>query len=54
VLWEIQYTEIEAVHLAITLVYHGLLCVPAWSETCDMTPRMSYSLLYHILNDMDL
>lgn len=38
-LWEHQETEIEAVHLAIALAYHGLLRVPSRAETSDMTPR---------------
>ena len=38
-LWEHQETEIEAVHLAIALLYHGLLRVPSRAETSDMTPR---------------
>ncbi|KAF8060888.1 Nup93/Nic96-domain-containing protein [Lyophyllum atratum] len=37
-LWEHQETEVEAVHLAIGLVYHGLLRVPSRAETSDMTP----------------
>ncbi|KAH9487230.1 Nucleoporin NIC96 [Psilocybe cubensis] len=37
-LWEYQETEVEAVHLAIALAYHGLLRVPSRSETSDMTP----------------
>ncbi|KII86506.1 hypothetical protein PLICRDRAFT_114494 [Plicaturopsis crispa FD-325 SS-3] len=37
-LWEHQDTEIEAVHLAIALAYHGLLRVPSRAETSDMTP----------------
>ncbi|PPQ99599.1 hypothetical protein CVT24_005175 [Panaeolus cyanescens] len=37
-LWEHQETEIEAVHLAIALAYHGLLRVPSRAETSDMTP----------------
>jgi len=39
VLWENSETEIEAVHLAIALAYHGLLRVPSRSETSDVTPR---------------
>jgi nuclear pore complex protein Nup93 len=38
-LWDHQETEIEAVHLAIALAYHGLLRVPPRAETSDMTPR---------------
>lgn len=38
-LWEHQDTEIEAVHFAIALAYHGLLRVPSRAETSDMTPR---------------
>ena len=37
-LWEHQETEIEAVHLAVALAYHGLLRVPSRAETSDMTP----------------
>jgi nuclear pore complex protein Nup93 len=37
-LWEHQETEIEAVHMAIALAYHGLLRVPSRAETSDMTP----------------
>ncbi|KAI0960869.1 hypothetical protein AcV7_000128 [Taiwanofungus camphoratus] len=37
-LWDHQDTEIEAVHLAIALAYHGLLRVPSRAETSDMTP----------------
>lgn len=37
-LWEHQETEVEAVHLAIALAYHGLLRVPARAETSDLTP----------------
>lgn len=39
-LWEHQDTEIEAVHMAIALAYHGLLRVPSRAETSDMTPCM--------------
>jgi nuclear pore complex protein Nup93 len=38
-LLERQDTEIEAVHLAIALAYHGLLRVPSRAETSDVTPR---------------
>ncbi|EIW86265.1 nucleoporin-interacting protein NIC96 [Coniophora puteana RWD-64-598 SS2] len=37
-LWEHPETEIEAVHLAIALAYHGLLRVPPRAETSDLTP----------------
>ncbi|KAJ3520017.1 hypothetical protein NM688_g9219 [Phlebia brevispora] len=37
-LWEHQETEVEAVHLAIALAYHGLLRVPSKAETSDLTP----------------
>ncbi|KAI0089845.1 nucleoporin-interacting protein NIC96 [Irpex rosettiformis] len=37
-LWEHQDTEVEAVHLAIALAYHGLLRVPTRAETSDLTP----------------
>ncbi|GBE78687.1 nucleoporin-interacting protein NIC96 [Sparassis latifolia] len=37
-LWDHQETEIEAVHLAIALAYHGLLRVPSRAETSDVTP----------------
>ncbi|KAH0590136.1 hypothetical protein H2248_000313 [Termitomyces sp. 'cryptogamus'] len=37
-LWEHQETEVEAVHLAIGLAYHGLLRVPSRAETSDLTP----------------
>ena len=40
-LWEHQETEVEAVHLAIALAYHGLLRVPSRAETSDLTPRKS-------------
>ena len=41
-MWENPETEIEAVHLAIALSYHGLLRVPSRTETSDMT-RVFYS-----------
>ena len=37
-LWENPETEIDAVHLAIALAYHGLLRAPTRAETSDMTP----------------
>ncbi|KAF9482410.1 nucleoporin-interacting protein NIC96 [Pholiota conissans] len=37
-LWDYQETEVEAVHLAIALAYHGLLRIPSRAETSDMTP----------------
>ncbi|CAL1697354.1 unnamed protein product [Somion occarium] len=37
-LWEHPETEVEAVHLAIALAYHGLLRVPSRAETNDSTP----------------
>ncbi|KAF9542861.1 nucleoporin-interacting protein NIC96 [Agrocybe pediades] len=37
-LWEHQETEVEAVHLAIALAYHGLLRVASRAESSDMTP----------------
>ncbi|EKM60434.1 uncharacterized protein PHACADRAFT_246372 [Phanerochaete carnosa HHB-10118-sp] len=37
-LWEHPETEVEAVHLAIALAYHGLLRVPSHAETSDLTP----------------
>ncbi|KAF4572443.1 Nuclear pore protein [Pleurotus pulmonarius] len=37
-LWSHQESEVEAVHLAIALAYHGLLRVPSRAETSDMTP----------------
>lgn len=37
-LWEHPETEIEAVHLAIALAYHGLLRVPSRAETSDISP----------------
>ncbi|KDR68691.1 hypothetical protein GALMADRAFT_256474 [Galerina marginata CBS 339.88] len=37
-LWEYQETEVEAVHLAIALAYHGLLRVSSRAETSDVTP----------------
>ncbi|EPQ61191.1 NIC-domain-containing protein [Gloeophyllum trabeum ATCC 11539] len=37
-LWDHEETEIEAVHLAIALAYHGLLRVPPRAETSDTTP----------------
>ncbi|TCD61186.1 hypothetical protein EIP91_008811 [Steccherinum ochraceum] len=37
-LWDHPETEVEAVHLAIALAYHGLLRVPSRAETSDMTP----------------
>jgi nuclear pore complex protein Nup93 len=42
-LWEHQETEVEAVHLAIALAYHGLLRAPTRAETSEMTPRMNCS-----------
>ena len=38
-LWEYQETEVEGVHLALALAYHGLLRIPTRAETSDMTPR---------------
>ena len=43
-LWERPGTEIEAVHLAIALAYHGLLRVPSRAETSELGPRMSFHL----------
>lgn len=43
-LWEHPETEVEGVHLAIALAYHGLLRVPSRAETSDLTPRKSKSL----------
>ena len=40
-LWEHPETEIEAVHVAIALAYHGLLRVPSRAETSELGPRMS-------------
>lgn len=37
-LWDNQETEVEAVHLAIALAYHGLLRVTSRAETSDVTP----------------
>ncbi|PIL30799.1 transporter [Ganoderma sinense ZZ0214-1] len=37
-LWDHHETEVEAVHLAIALAYHGLLRVPSRAETSDITP----------------
>ncbi|TFK47932.1 nucleoporin-interacting protein NIC96 [Heliocybe sulcata] len=37
-LWEHEETEIEAVHMAIALAYHGLLRVAPRAETSDTTP----------------
>ncbi|KAF9007943.1 nucleoporin-interacting protein NIC96 [Cyathus striatus] len=37
-LWEHPETEIEAVHFAIALAYHGLLRVPSKAETSEMAP----------------
>ncbi|EJF58768.1 nucleoporin-interacting protein NIC96 [Dichomitus squalens] len=37
-LWDHPETEVEAVHLAIALAYHGLLRVPSRAETSDVTP----------------
>ncbi|KAH8101571.1 nucleoporin-interacting protein NIC96 [Cristinia sonorae] len=37
-LWDHHETEVEAVHLAIALAYHGLLRVSSRAETSDMTP----------------
>ena len=39
-LWEHQESEVEAVHLAVALAYHGLLRVPSRAETSDLTPCM--------------
>ena len=44
-LWEHQDTEIEAVHLAIALAYHGLLRVPSRAETSDITPCLCLFIL---------
>jgi hypothetical protein len=38
-LWEHQETEIEAVHMAIALAYHGLLRVPSRAESSEVTAR---------------
>lgn len=38
-LWEYQETEVEGVHLALALAYHGLLRIPTRAETSDLTPR---------------
>ena len=38
-LWGHPETEIEAVHLAIALAYHGLLRAPSRAEASDITPR---------------
>ncbi|KAI6022591.1 nucleoporin-interacting protein NIC96 [Pisolithus marmoratus] len=38
VLWEHPETEVEAVHLAIALAYHGFLRVPPRAETSDLSP----------------
>lgn len=45
-LWDHQESEVEAVHLAIALAYHGLLRVPSRAETSDMTPCMFVSSSY--------
>ncbi|KAH9938956.1 nucleoporin-interacting protein NIC96 [Epithele typhae] len=37
-LWDHNEMEVEAVHLAIALAYHGLLRVPLRAETSDITP----------------
>ncbi|KAG8220223.1 nucleoporin-interacting protein NIC96 [Butyriboletus roseoflavus] len=37
-LWERPETEIEAVHLAVALAYHGLLRVPSRAETSELGP----------------
>ncbi|KAH9855804.1 nucleoporin-interacting protein NIC96 [Lenzites betulinus] len=37
-LWDHHDTEVDAVHLAIALAYHGLLRVPSRAETSDVTP----------------
>ena len=42
-LWEHPETEVEAVHLAIALAYHGLLRVPSRAETSDLTPREPFN-----------
>lgn len=54
-LWEYQETEVEAVHLAIALAYHGLLRVPSRAETSDITPRKNVSsyLVLPISNVID-
>ena len=41
-MWDHPETEIDAVHLAIALAYHGLLRVPSRAETSDVTPRKLY------------
>jgi hypothetical protein len=46
-LWEYQETEVEAVHLALALAYHGLLRVPSRAETSDITPRKCF-FLFHL------
>ncbi|KAI0668697.1 nucleoporin-interacting protein NIC96 [Trametes maxima] len=37
-LWDHHESEVEAVHLAIGLAYHGLLRIPSRAETSDVTP----------------
>ncbi|KAI0641165.1 nucleoporin-interacting protein NIC96 [Trametes meyenii] len=37
-LWDHHESEVEAVHLAIALAYHGLLRIPLRAETSDVTP----------------
>jgi len=37
-LWEHPETDVEALHLAIALAYHGLLRAPSRTESSDITP----------------
>ncbi|KAI0266882.1 nucleoporin-interacting protein NIC96 [Gloeopeniophorella convolvens] len=45
-LWDHPETEIEAVHLAIALAYHGLLRAPSRAETSDITPCILSTLIW--------
>ena len=53
-MWDHPETEIDAVHLAIALAYHGLLRVPSRAETSDVTPRKSYLYVGIFLETYDL
>jgi nuclear pore complex protein Nup93 len=44
-LWEHPETEVEAIHLAIALAYHGLLRVPSKAEASDITICTHFHLL---------
>ena len=53
-LWEHPETDVEALHLAVALAYHGLLRAPSRNESSDITPRKSRPLnMCNILNTIN-